>query len=215
MSLARLIPGFGAAVAAEARVRSAPFVDTPPRVLCGVEVRPFTLRDHERLSYVRSPFLCGGEPDRADVARLLYYQHIPPGCPGALPLCEADFAAQFDALDLAEMAAEIGAYLDEFLMDAPKGGGSGAPAIGLATSMVHRLRSAYSDVSRDDVLDMDLRELFGYVRCIQRDMDPQAVLFNTLSDPAKSRFARELMERQAEAAVAQRESDVSRECEAR
>ncbi len=73
----RHVPGYAEALRAEARTRSAPFVELAV-TLCGVEVRPLTVRDYERLSFHDSPFVRGGDVDRADVAFLLYHQRSSP-----------------------------------------------------------------------------------------------------------------------------------------
>ena len=183
MSLTRQIPGLAEALAAEARARAEPFLNLP-HVLCGVEVRALSLRDYTRLIYDRSPFVCGGTPDRRDVALLLFYQQRHPD----LALETREFAAQFDALDLGEMTIAVESFVSRFLLDAPQGGGNSAPTVSLADSMVHLLRASYPGTTEDQVLDMDLRKVWGSYRCIQRERDPKVVLFNKLSDGVKSRW---------------------------
>ncbi len=186
MGQPRQIPGLAEAFRAEASARRAPFVGASV-VLCGVEVRPLSLRDHERLADARSPFLHGGIPDRGDIALLLWNQRWEIDGDD-----KATFAARLDALDLGEMSAAVGAWVSRALMDAPQGSGKAAPVVSLAASLVHCLRKAYPGMSRDDVMDMDVAELFQYVRLIQRDANPQAVFFNPLSDGVKGRWLREL-----------------------
>lgn len=187
MSLASLIPGYGEAVAAEARARALPFLGLPV-ILCGVRVRPISLRDYLRLIHGRSPFVCGGTPDRGDVALFLWTQQ-------AFPVPGEDreaFVAQLDALDLGELAKACGEFVGEALMDAPKGGGGSAPVVSLGASMVHCLRTAYPGMGRDEVLDADLREVWQAYRLIRRDRDPTAILFNPLSDPIAGEYQRKL-----------------------
>ena len=95
------------------------------------------------------------------------------------------------------MSDAVGDFVSWALLDAPVGGSDDAPHVGLADTMLHTLRTAYPGMTEVDVLDMDLRKVWGAFRCIRRERDPKAILFNPLSDPVKSRFLASIQPRPA------------------
>ena len=184
----RTIPGLLDALATEARIREDAFSGLPVPV-CGVDIRPLTLRDYERLLGQRSPFLVGGLPDRGDVAVLLWHQRWDTSAEDD----PARFAARFDSVALATLSEAVGQFIAEALMDAPTGGKSStAPVVGLSASIVHRMCSTYQGMSIENVRDMPCAVLWQFLRCIQRDNDPQTAFFNALSDRVKGNYLRDL-----------------------
>ena len=183
-SLYDQIPGYREAVARETVGRDAAYLALP-RLVAGVALRPLTLRDYLRLSVEGSPFVAGGKPGRDDVCFLLWHQR-------AENLDGEDhraFAARFDQVDLALLSAACGEYVSQALVDAPQGSGSRKGAyFGIAARLIRTFRHEYPGMTRDEVLDTPLDQLWQEDRAITQAHYPTALLFNR-SDRLKSEYA--------------------------
>lgn len=164
------IPGYWDAVARETIGRDAAYLRLP-RLIAGVEVRPLTLLDYLRLSAENSPFVAGGQPGRDDCAFLLWHQRRNVSAEETAH----EFAARFDALDAGLLATACGQFVTEALADKPGGSvGNQASYYGLGAMLVTAFRKAYPGISKQEVLNTPMDELFQEYRA----MHPSAVMFN-------------------------------------
>ena len=183
------VPGYNAAVAAETLGRDAAYLRLPLRVVGLVDVRPLTLRDYLRLSAERSPFVAGGEANKDDACFLLWYQR----CPGGPEIDPPAFARLFDLVDLDGLTAACGELVDRAMFDAPKGGNGKGGYYSIAAMLVTAFRSEFQGMTKAEVLDTPLDELWQEYKAIQQRRDPRTLLFNP-SDRLKSLYARQLGE---------------------
>lgn len=208
MTLFDVIPGYREAVVREQIARDEAFIGAP-EIVCGVEVRPFTLRDFALLDSIGSPLLYDASTaDETDLGLFFWivsYQYQRAiRLRGLLERVSNTLARVVFGLtryrfirrlrhlrsDIAHRSARD--YIDAAMMDAPKGGkADGSPSYwGTVAGVVGILASAFG-WAEQDVLDLPCKRVFQYVKIARKKLDPGAVLFNP-SDKERSRYVREL-----------------------
>lgn len=171
------IPGYRDALDRESAIRDAAFIDLPESI-CGVQVKPLTIRLFITLDGIGSPFVRGAAVEAADVARFLWA--VSPLYSATDTEARAKFVRQCRKIIGIDAADAIRAYLDEAFMDAPassESAGEQAPFASWASSLVDFLANQYS-WSEDEILDMPLKRAWQYVRRIQKRSNPSKTLFN-------------------------------------
>lgn len=134
--------------------------------------------------------------DRADIAFILWHQR--PHGSAADEATLAAFKAGFDAQDLSFLTAAVGEFVERVLRDRPSGSpGRSAAVIGSGAVFVHALMRAYPQMSKGDVLDLPLEQMWGLYRCIQMEKNPESLFSNPLSDRVRSEYQRTRQEERA------------------
>lgn len=208
------IPGYREAVECEQTARDQAFLDAPI-FLAGVEVEPFTLKRMALLDAIRSPFLYGAS------ARALAFD-----CGMFLWLVSTEytramrvrarisrvserlarlwirwriFRLMLKVRRAQDPRAEIAAYVERALYDAPKGaaGASGTAYWGVMANTVGVIAAAFG-WTEDSILSMRCERVWQYYKVAKTILNPSTIHFNP-SDKLKSKFLREEMARQAAA----------------
>ena len=168
---------YRAAVEQESAARDFAFLDVQEEV-CGIAVRPMTLRDFIRLDGIQSPFMRGGVPAVEDVVLFLWLQS-PAFRPSAFALWR--FSRRCRRLNYFDAVTAINTFIESALMDAPGGGGkSGESFYSMAAGLIDWLASNYG-WSEAAILDCPLKRLFQYMNASINRKNPKAILFNPLS----------------------------------
>lgn len=173
---------YAQAVAAEQEGRLAAFA-LDHDVVCGVRVRPLSLRHCAILELIGSPLMCGGLPTQTDLLQALYV--LSPDYDPHDPRGRARWVGANAGKVPLRKVGEIRAWFDDSLADLP--GGKRAdrkPATSWAASMVDVLAHEYGWSERE-ILDMPVRRVWQYVRRIMLRNDSHAVFIDK-SDRIKS-----------------------------
>jgi hypothetical protein len=179
---------YRAAVVKETVARDFAFLGVSEDV-CGVAVRPMTLRDFIRLDGIESPFVRGGLPSPNDIVLFLWLQSKQ-FKPSAFALWR--FSRRCRNLNYVETVKAITAFIDDALMDAPGGSGkSGESFYSMAAGLVDWLASNYG-WSEEAILDCPLKRLFQYVNASVKRKNPKAILFNPLSGKVRRDYLKAL-----------------------
>ncbi|MDB6026301.1 MAG: hypothetical protein JWM68_2524 [Verrucomicrobiales bacterium] len=186
MGLTDEIPGFREAANEEQFIRSAAFLPVTESI-CGIEVLPLTLAHFTMLEIARNPFVVGGNPVPEDIASFLWA--VSPRYKPNAPFRRWWFVADLRDLDAEKVTAGIEAYMEDAFLDSPGGGKSddALPTSSYAASLVDIIASEYC-WSRSDILKMPFKEVFQYIKRMQKRANPKAPLFNKKSDKVKSEF---------------------------
>lgn len=185
------VPEYVAALARETCQRDAAFF-LERETLCGFEVLPFTPRHFITLASVGCPFVNGGFPTQADLARFLWVV-----CPDFRPITpEATmrdrrirqrWIRRARPLNLLAGCAAIELYLNDALADSPGNSApEGSPSdYSLAAGLVDLIATSYG-WTEERVLNTPFKKLWQYFRAIRRRADPNAVFINA-TDGVKRR----------------------------
>jgi len=205
VDLNKLCPDYAAAVERQDLVRDAAFLGVP-ETLCGITVAPMTFRHLLWLQMIRSPFI-GASSLQEDTAHLDVAAFFKTLAPGDRPsfmntftrITRIDanlkqFMAAVGKLKLPAAVVGIRDFVQETFMDAPGGGESNeASYYSIGAALTHRLCAAYAGLNPNPMvypgaLDVPLKAGFQLIKCLKRDENPKAILFNGLSDKAKARW---------------------------
>jgi len=171
-SLYHLIPGLQQAVERETAIRNQAFLDFPESI-CGIEVKPLTLRRMLLLESVGSPFICGGMVTPYHVGAFFLAMTDAKGFARWRLLRRVGLLKTEDAIE------GIKAFLDESLQDSPPKRNTGETASYYsATSAIVDVFASEYGWSRSEVLDDPVKRVFQYLKAIQRRNNPQAIQFN-------------------------------------
>ena len=210
------IPGLTKAVAKAAAIEDTirrraflPHVTT----LCGLAVRPFTPRHFLFLDEARSPFLSGHIPGPEHVGIFLWLVSTDFVLPSPqIPLSNVRqrrhaFTQRIGRIPFIKALTEIGAYLDEALLDRPGGGGGDDPIASFAAVLVDDIAAAYG--WQDEILDADGQPVHGagildkpiarlcqYRRLIWRRDCPSMPVTNRLCDTARRKAVENYLEKE-------------------
>jgi len=197
------IPGYAEAVARQDLVRDAAFLGVP-ETLCGLVVSPLTFRHLLWLQTIQSPFIGCRPPDlktmAVDVAAFFktlaplshpsYMSHLSPADLEDLKT----FMAKVGRLKGPVALKAIREFVDESFLDAPGGGdGSAASYYSIGAALTHRLCAHYAGLDPNPMnypaaVDIPLKAGFQLIKCLRREENPKAILFNGFSDRAKGRW---------------------------
>ena len=192
------IPGYAEALAWEERTREEAFLGGCAP-LCGVMVRPLSLRRLTYLLRARNPLFF--ESEEVGIEHLVQFLWIVSEAfrPGDMEATAA-FVAEVStggALDCADTAATtIRDYLDSAFNDAPAArgqakGGSAAPVASFAAALVDAVASEYH-WRMDDILDAPLACLHQLLRQSAKRQDPKAVFISRRSARVRGDWLRSL-----------------------
>lgn len=178
---------YSAAVERESTVRDVSFLGVTEDV-CGVAVRPMSLRDFIALDGIKSPFICGGFPSATDAVIFLWLLS-PSFKPGSFAAWR--FARGVRGKDYGELTKAIQEYVSEALMDMPGGGGRGGVSYySFAVAVVDLLASEYG-WSEAEIMNAPMKRTLQYFNAIRKRKNPNSILFNPLSDGVRSKWLRE------------------------
>jgi hypothetical protein len=199
----RDIPGFKEAVEQEQSARSSVLLGIGGEV-CGIECRPFTVRDLINLQAIKSPFVSGGFISRMDCMRFLILQSVSHRQPKAgwlermlLKRRNSAVLRRVRRASTESMIGEINGFLDDAFMDAPASSGaadSSAPIASSAAVMVDAIASEYSwPIS--EILNLEIAFVFQLFRLrhVARGGN-RAALINRKSSKVVGEYLRKLNE---------------------
>lgn len=170
----------------ERELREFSFLDLPYDV-AGVSVRGMTLDDFSILMAKKTPFICGGIVEREDCALFLWLLSVEceqaiSGTEKAMNAARRAFMKKISALDFDAVKIGIETYIEKMFFDEPRGGKSeGEATYCFQTSFVGYVALHYH-WSEKEIRALPLPRLFGYIRQIEKHLDPEAVQFNGLED---------------------------------
>jgi hypothetical protein len=193
------IPGYQRAKerggAIEESIRGNAFLSIPEKI-CGIEVRPLTLRIVRRLKVSRSPFICGGPTGAGDC--LVFLWAVSPGyllrTKKAREKAKTALIEKARGIPYRRAVRGIRRYLFYTSIDrppTPRGKKNEGSFISLEAAIVHQIASAYS-WDDEAILDKPLRRLYQYLTMIRLCTDPKAKTFNPiiarLTRPLKRKY---------------------------
>ena len=172
MTLTDQIPGLAAAIEQERHVRETAFLALP-EIVCGFEVPPLTLTHVIALSVVRNPFVAGGSITPTDIAEVLVALTRPTGWQ------RRKLLRRLRRMNYAQAVHEVSGYFDEAFQDAPAGSSNpeGTVYYSNAAALVDVFAREYG-WNAHLTLRLPLKQLFQYLKAMQRSRDPRAVMFN-------------------------------------
>lgn len=183
------IPGYREAIDRERNVRENAFLGLRERI-CGFPVEPITLRHLIILRGIESPFVNGGECNKAECARFLWVMRPgfvanPPG-----PFRRWLHCQQVRRKSLLDLVPGIHGFIDGQFQDAPGTSQAGyrVQYYSEAAGCVDLLASAYH-WTEECILGMPMPRLLQYSKVIMRRLDPQTPLFNP-SDRVRGEWMR-------------------------
>lgn len=177
------IPGLKQAVEREQAVREQSYLDFNESI-CGIEVKPLTLRKMLLLSAAGSPFVVGGA--------------VTPYHVGAFFLTMTDakgwsrwrLLRRIGLINGAKVIEAIQAFMDETYQDAPPSSrGESVSYYSFASGLVDCFAAEYG-WTRDGVLDSPLKCLFQELKAIVKRNNPKAIQFNP-SDRVRGNWLKE------------------------
>jgi hypothetical protein len=175
MAAGTIIPGLQDAVAAERFQRNADFLDLPEKI-CGVPVRPLTVRDVVKLDTIDSPFIAGGRPPNVDdITNFLWL--LSPGYEPSRLAKRWFFLRRLRRLDYREIVPAICDFVHRTFEDSPGGGAGGKSYYSIGAALVGIIASEYG-WSEAAILDLPVRRALQYRNEITQRKYPKAVLFN-------------------------------------
>lgn len=216
-------PEFQAAVQRESDGRDYDMLDLP-RIVCGIELRPLSLRDLVSLYHLGTPFLSqaflDGEKEpvasvpsivtndfasrhvivtQGDIARFLWIQSEQFRISRSWLdrwRCRR-FTRRCRVLKYGKSCDEIRSYINDAMMDSPaKSGASGSQFVSWSARMVHMIAVNYGWTD-DHIMRLPIGRVFQYYRAIISGSRGGAMLFNK-SDQMKGdllcKFNRQLAE---------------------
>ncbi|MGC3961329.1 MAG: hypothetical protein QM813_26400 [Verrucomicrobiota bacterium] len=179
--LADIIPGLGKAIERERFVRDQSFLEFAP-VVCGIEIKPLTLRRFLLLSSIGSPFVEGGAADGYDIASFFIVM-----TGKSRGLSRWLLLRKIGKLNCEDALKEIKAFLEESFMDSPaSSGGEVVSYYSLAAGLIDFLASEYG-WTENEVMDSKFVSIFQYLKAAKKRLNPSAILFNP-SDRVKGRW---------------------------
>ena len=194
------VPGYAEAVDRQDLVRDAAFLGVP-EILCGLEVSAMTFRHLLWLQMIRSPFvgLSSLTPETLHLDVAAFFKTV-------APLPKPSFLGVANKADLKSFMLKVGKlkapdavkgirdFISENFMDAPGGGDNSGPSYySVGASVINRLCSKYGGLNPNPMIfpsaiDMPLKSAWQLLKCLKRDENPKAILFNGLSDKVRARW---------------------------
>lgn len=183
--LLKNIPGLEKKVAAaarlEAELRELPFLGVNLDI-CGIEVKQFAPRHFLYLDTARIPFMTPAALMADQAAMFLWV--ISPGFNPA-GAGRKEFLGRIASLNFGHLKTELTQYVEQAMMDAPKGQGDGrAASTSFYAYVIDALVAGGYQWPRDVIMDTPFAEIFQYLRRIA-SRKGDAALANPLSDKAR------------------------------
>jgi hypothetical protein len=180
------IPGLREAIKRENDCRDASFLDLTTDI-CGVPIRQMTPRDLLILDGIGNPLMAGGLPSPAELAEFLWL--LSPRYVFGSSLRRFMFGLSIRRLNYLEAVKACWRYIEETFQDSPGSSGvSAMPYAGWCAYLVNTIAINYG-WNDDATLNMPLKKLFQYLKCIRRHHDPHAPMHNP-SDKVKGDYIR-------------------------
>ena len=182
------IPGLREAIKRENDIRDASFLDLNTNI-CGVKIRQMTPRDLLILDGIGNPLMSGQLPSAAQLAEFLWL--LSPQFKNHAPIRRFLFGRSIRKISYVAAVKACGKYIEETFQDSPASSGvSSMPYAGWCAYVVNRVAINYG-WSRNEIINLPLKELFQYLKCLTRHHDPQAPMHNP-SDKVKGDYLRKL-----------------------
>lgn len=192
------IPGYVEAVERQDFIRDAAFLGLN-ETICGIEVSPMTFRHLLWLQTIQSPFVGAGVMgfETLHLGVAAFFKTI-------APFQKPSFMGGFDKMELISFIKKVGRlqpgtaikgvreFVSETFLDSPGGGEKiGVSFYSSGAAAVNRICSKYGGQNPNPMIypsavDMPLKVVFQLLKCMKLDDNPKAILFNGLSDRAKS-----------------------------
>ncbi len=180
------IPGLREAIKRENDIRDASFLDLTTNI-CGVEIRQMTPRDLLILDGLGNPMMAGQMPAPEQLAEFLWF--LSPRYADRAPVRRFLFGRSIRRLDYLASVRACWRYIEDTFQDSPSSSGvSYMPYAGWCASVVNRLAINYG-WSEATILNIPLKRLFQYLKCITRYHNPEAPMHNP-SDKMKGDYLR-------------------------
>lgn len=209
MSLYAEIPGWREAVERENNVREQAFLDAP-EFICGIEVRPFSIRHFTLLTAIRSPFLCSSPVRAEDIA--LFFWVVSPEYKQAIVLHDRlfpwskrlagavlwvlryRFVRSLRGISPIDATRGIMDYVNEALLDAPRGSQDDAeePGYWSAQAGIVGLLCAELGFSEAEAMSLPTKRAFQYLKFARKRLNPETHLFNPLSGDVLAKWLESL-----------------------
>lgn len=182
-----VVKGYDERIAQEQIARNVAYLDQPEMV-CGEPLRNITPHMHTVLSVMRTPFIHGGNFNRAHVAQFLWACHV-----DYSPRSwwrRRTMTKRTSRLSLEVCYEDIAKFLDLTFMDAPRGTSKGEKPIASDTAwLVYRFRNPPWNQSEQVTLHAPFRKLYQELRCWQKENGETIV---NPSDAMKSEWLEKL-----------------------
>ena len=180
-----VIPGFREAVERERKIRNQSYLDDIPETLCGIEVKPLTLRKLILLGEIESPFVVGGHVTPYHIGAFFVVMTERTGFSKWRLLRQVSFLSAESAIEA------IKAFMDEAFQDSPpQSEGEEASYYSFAASLVDVFASQYG-WTRKLVVDSPLKCIFQELKSITKRNRPDAIMFNP-SDRVRGEWLAEM-----------------------
>lgn len=180
------IPGLREAIKRETDVRDASFLDLTTNI-CGVAIRQMTPRDMLILDGIGNPLMNGGMPTPAQLAEFLWL--LSPDFKPNSRWKQWLFGARIRKIDYLHAVKACFRYIEDTYQDSPGSSGmSSMPYAGWPAYIIHRIAINYG-WPRKEIINLPLKELFQYLKCITRHHNPEAPMHNP-SDKVKGDYLR-------------------------
>jgi len=178
--LYKLIPGLRAAHEKERSDWDAAWLGINESI-CGIDVKPFTARHDLILGWngARSPFLGGPLPTNGpelSIAIGTFLWVVSPAY-GSSSSRKLMFLRGVRRLDVKKAVTQIRNYVAAAYADAPGSGDSNDQQFYSWFATAAALFGAEFGWTRDDVIDMPLRQMFQLLKVISRRKNPTCILF--------------------------------------
>lgn len=164
------------AIEREEQTREAPFLNIPFPI-AGLSVPPLTLRQFLKLRLMGNPFVCGGDPTAGDVAAFLYVVTNQTGE-------RSEFARSIAGEDFLKACEDIQQYKEESFFD--RGAITGAENRSYWSEPADLVDLFGREYGWDlaTVMDTPIAVILQLTKVIGRRANPDAPLFNPISDRA-------------------------------
>lgn len=183
------IPGYREAVKREGDIREAAFLDLTTSI-CGVEIRQMTPRDLLILDGIGNSLVSNGLPTPEELADFLW--KLSPKFKLNAPFRRWIFWESIRKLNYLHAVKACANYVDDTFQDSPASSSDRSlPYAAWTAYIVNNIAMNYG-WSESSILNIPLKRLFQYLRCIRRYHDPNAPLFNP-SDKLKGDYVRKLV----------------------
>jgi len=175
------IPGLAEAIKRENDIRDASFLDLTTDI-CGVEIRQMTPRDWLILEGVENPLMAGDMPSPPQLAQFLWL--LSPRYKPNAPIRRYLFGRKISNVNYLSAIRACWKYVEETFQDSPGSSGQNStPYAGWTAYLVNRVALNYG-WSECEILNIPLKRLFQYMKCITRHHDPKTPVHNP-SDKVK------------------------------
>ena len=193
------VPGYRDAALRDALERETAFL-VPPEFICGVPVKPFTLRHIQILRALESPFFVGGIPTPIDCARFLWI--VSPQFREAASWRDRFMRWRFyrglgkSHVNYGEALGQIRDYLALAFRESP--GSDGRPAAesywSFSASVIDAMASGYGWTA-PQIMATPLRQIFQLMKVSRKRNNPEAPMFSYHAGCVKNKYRRERNER--------------------